>query len=140
MSARSSRAGSLTLYAIVLMLLLGFLISGMQVSVIDQHLSRQYAYFDLLARHGADSALEIGLRIADDSVPRTASYSVDVASPAKLVRLWINSTIGSGPNEIATLTGSVEVFDLHDRIVAYRRFENTVYVASRTFGNTWKRK
>ena len=65
----SSRNGMLSFYALILMVILGFLLSGLQTAAVDHNLNCRLALFESQARQGADSGLNICLRVANDDHP-----------------------------------------------------------------------
>ena len=139
----SSRNGMLSFYALILMVILGFLLSGLQTAAVDHNLNCRLALFESQARQGADSGLNICLRVA------TASHSVDgmissitfQTGAVASMTIWFHTDQAVGSFSQASSTAMV--FERgpggQEREVARKSVRNKIKVPPGTFGQAWSR-
>ena len=138
----SSRNGMLSFYALILMVILGFLLSGLQTAAVDHNLNCRLALFEAQARQGADSGLNICLRVAGDHPVDGIISSITFQTGAVAsMTIWFHTDQASGSFSQASSTAMV--FERgpggQEREVARKSVRNTINVLARTFGQAWRR-
>ena len=139
----SSRNGMLSFYALILMVILGFLLSGLQTAAVDHNLNCRLALFEAQARQGADSGLNICLRVARDDhrVDGIISSITFQTGAVASMTIWFRTVPAGGGFSQANSTAMV--FERgpggQEREVARKSVRNTINVLARTFGQAWSR-
>jgi len=138
----SSRNGMLSFYALILMVILGFLLSGLQTAAVDHNLNCRLALFEAQARQGADSGLNICLRVAGDHPVDGIISSITFQTGAVAsMTIWFRTDPAVGG--ISSASSIAMVFERgpggQEREVARKSVRNTINVLARTFGQAWRR-
>jgi len=138
----SSRNGMLSFYALILMVILGFLLSGLQTAAVDHNLNCRLALFEAQARQGADSGLNICLRVAGDHPVDGIISSITFQTGAVAsMTIWFRTVPAGGGFSQANSTAMV--FERgpggQEREVARKSVRNTIKLPPRTFGQAWRR-
>ena len=138
----SSRNGMLSFYALILMVILGFLLSGLQTAAVDHNLNCRLALFEAQARQGADSGLNICLRVAGDHPVDGIISSITFQTGAVAsMTIWFRTDPAVGG--ISSASSIAMVFERgpggQEREVARKSVRNTINVLARTFGQAWSR-
>jgi len=144
----SSRNGMLSFYALILMVILGFLLSGLQTAAVDHNLNCRLALFEAQARQGADSGLNICLRVAGDHPVDGIISSITFQTGAVAsMTIWFHTgqaVLDPTTMELISQASSTAmVFERgpggQEREVARKSVRNTINVLARTFGQAWSR-
>jgi len=138
----SSRNGMLSFYALILMVILGFLLSGLQTAAVDHNLNCRLALFEAQARQGADSGLNICLRVAGDHPVDGIISSITFQTGAVAsMTIWFRTDPAVGG--ISSASSIAMVFERgpggQEREVARKSVRNTIKLPPRTFGQAWRR-
>lgn len=131
------RRGSIFIYALILITILGAYVSSQKILTLDHIISHSMTLFEAQARQGAQSGLNVCLRLGVAVTP-PASFSMyfpngQVASMA----VWYEL---SGPpnNSLASVTAMV--YDRNGTLQAVRRVQQSVNRNDFTFlSGTWSR-
>lgn len=123
---RESRRGSMTVYALVLVMLIGLFIARFSVSSIDHAIGSRLMIFDQQARQGAEAGLEIALRFATSTFTiDPASFNVTLPYPevGSMTVYYEITSVGVGP---LFASSTAFVYDRAGREVARRTVWNTI--------------
>jgi len=138
----SSRNGMLSFYALILMVILGFLLSGLQTAAVDHNLNCRLALFESQARQGADSGLNICLRVANDDHPVDGIISSITFQTGAVASMTIWFHTDPALAGISQASSTAMVFERgpggQEREVARKSVRNTIKVPG-TFGQAWRR-
>jgi len=138
----SSRNGMLSFYALILMVILGFLLSGLQTAAVDHNLNCRLALFEAQARQGADSGLNICLRVANtlcrvDGMISSITFQTGAVAS---MTIWFRTDPAVGG--ISSASSIAMVFERgpggQEREVARKSVRNTIKLPG-TFGQAWRR-
>ena len=137
----SSRNGMLSFYALILMVILGFLLSGLQTAAVDHNLNCRLALFESQARQGADSGLNICLRVAGDHPVDGIISSITFQTGAVAsMTIWFHTDKALAG--ISRASSTAMVFERgpggQEREVARKSVRNTIKLPG-TFGQAWRR-
>ena len=137
----SSRNGMLSFYALILMVILGFLLSGLQTAAVDHNLNCRLALFEAQARQGADSGLNICLRVAGDHPVDGIISSITFQTGAVAsMTIWFHTDKALAG--ISQASSTAMVFERgpggQEREVARKSVRNTIKLPG-TFGQAWRR-
>ena len=137
----SSRNGMLSFYALILMVILGFLLSGLQTAAVDHNLNCRLALFEAQARQGADSGLNICLRVAGDHPVDGIISSITFQTGAVAsMTIWFHTDKALAG--ISQASSTAMVFERgpggQEREVARKSVRNTIKLPG-TFGQAWSR-
>ncbi|NCB39845.1 MAG: hypothetical protein EOM80_13860 [Erysipelotrichia bacterium] len=143
-----SRNGSALIYALILVVILAMIVSGQRIVTMDQSIAHGMTVFEAQARQGADSGLELCLRL-NSAVPTPQlvnfTYPIDPLYPNNLVAsmsIYYQLT-GVATDSLASITAMV--YDRNNTLRAIRRVERGVNRTARTFtlppaGKPWVRR
>jgi len=138
----SSRNGMLSFYALILMVILGFLLSGLQTAAVDHNLNCRLALFESQARQGADSGLNICLRVATDSHSVEGMISSITFQTGAVASMTIWFHTDKALAGISRASSTAMVFERgpggQEREVARKSVRNTIKLPG-TFGQAWRR-
>ena len=143
----SSRNGMLSFYALILMVILGFLLSGLQTAAVDHNLNCRLALFEAQARQGADSGLNICLRVANtlcrvDGMISSITFQTGAVAS---MTIWFHTDKAGLDNQgvlVSQANSTAMVFERgpggQEREVARKSVRNTIKLPG-TFGQAWRR-
>lgn len=145
----SLRKGSVLIYALIIVIILGMIVSGQKIVTIDQTLANSMSVFETQARLAADSGLEICLRLNSQVTPPqliTFMYPHSTLYPSNLVAsmsIYYELTGAVATDSLASVTAMV--YDRNNILRSIRRVERGVDRINRTFtqpaaGKPWVRR
>ncbi|MBP7634555.1 hypothetical protein KBA41_10300 [Candidatus Ozemobacteraceae bacterium] len=129
--------GSVLVYALILVTILGAYVSSQKILTLDHNISHTMALFEAQARQGAQSGLNVCLRLGIAVTP-PASFSMffpigQVAS----MGVWYEL---SGPPNDSLASVTAMVYDRNGELRSVRRAEQRVNRNTHTFlTDTWSR-
>ncbi len=133
------RRGSIFIYALILITILGAYIASQKILTLDHMISHTMTLFEAQARQGAQSGLNACLRLgAQVTPPRMFSMFFPNGQVASMA-VWYQLTDAPMPtNSLASVTAMV--YDRNGTLQAVRRAQQNVNRNSHTFLNgTWSR-
>lgn len=131
------RRGSIFIYALILITILGVYVSSQKILTLDHIISHTMTLFEAQARQGAQSGLNVCLRLGAAVTPPQMFSMFFPNGQVASMAVWYELT-GPSNNSLASVTAMV--YDRNGTLRAVRRAQQSVNRDNFTFlSNTWSR-
>ncbi len=140
-------SGFVAFYGLVLLIILGIYLSGVQFLALDQSLHHRLAVYEAQARQAADAGMEVCLWIASTSSaigPVEYLLLFPAGGPASSALVVLRTSRGAPPTFVSQAQVTASVFDRNATStaspwVSRRTLTNSIDVNARRFLNSWSR-
>jgi len=131
-----SRRGSIFIYALILITILGVYVSSQKILTLDHIISHTMTLFEAQARQGAQSGLNVCLRLGVQVTPPQMFSMFFPTGQVASMAVWYEL---SGPSNDSLASVTAMVYDRNGELRSVRRAEQHVNRDTHTFLAGWSR-